>query len=58
MYPLNKTVMIILVEAFALNNENVLNDNPVSGHLFIFLGRRGDTVKILWADADGLCLFT
>jgi transposase len=20
-------------------------------------GRRGDTVKILWADADGLCLF-
>ena len=50
--------MIILVEAFALNNENVLNDNPVSGHLFIFLGRRGDTVKILWADADGLCLFT
>ncbi|MBE8069164.1 IS66 family insertion sequence element accessory protein TnpB, partial [Escherichia coli] len=51
MYPLNKTVMIILVEAFALNNENVLNDNPVSGHLFIFLGRRGDTVKILWADA-------
>ncbi|EEW3555772.1 transposase [Escherichia coli] len=50
--------MIILVEAFALNNENVLNDNPVSGHLFIFLARRGDTVKILWADADGLCLFT
>ena len=36
----------------------VLNDNPFSGHLFIFRGRRGDTVKILWADADGLCLFT
>ncbi len=32
--------------------------NPFSGHLFIFRGRRGDTVKILWADADGLCLFT
>ncbi len=31
---------------------------PFSGHLFIFRGRRGDTVKILWADADGLCLFT
>ncbi len=27
-------------------------------NLFIFRGRRGDTVKILWADADGLCLFT
>ncbi|MDO2792731.1 IS66 family insertion sequence element accessory protein TnpB [Escherichia coli] len=32
--------------------------SPFSGHLFIFRGRRGDTVKILWADADGLCLFT
>lgn len=38
--------------------QHVLNDNPFSGHLFIFRGRRGDTVKILWADADGLCLFT
>ena len=28
------------------------------GHLFIFRGRKGDTVKILWADTDGLCLFT
>ncbi|WP_409250314.1 IS66 family insertion sequence element accessory protein TnpB [Escherichia coli] len=26
--------------------------------MFIFRGRQGDTVKILWADADGLCLFT
>ncbi|WP_214678278.1 IS66 family insertion sequence element accessory protein TnpB, partial [Escherichia coli] len=33
--------------------QHVLNDNPFSGHLFIFRGRRGDTVKILWADADG-----
>ncbi|ECA9348311.1 transposase, partial [Salmonella enterica subsp. enterica serovar Oranienburg] len=23
----------------------------------IFRGRRGDMVKLLWADADGLCLF-
>lgn len=38
--------------------QNTLRDNPFSGHLFIFRGRRGDTVKILWADADGLCLFT
>lgn len=38
--------------------QHALDDNPFSGHLFIFRGRRGDTVKILWADADGLCLFT
>ena len=33
--------------------QHVLDENPFSGHLFIFRGRRGDTVKILWADADG-----
>ena len=38
--------------------QHVLDENPFSGHLFIFRGRRGDTIKILWADADGLCLFT
>ncbi len=37
--------------------QQALNENPYSGHLFIFRGRRGDTVKILWADTDGLCLF-
>ncbi|ECJ2445487.1 IS66 family insertion sequence element accessory protein TnpB [Salmonella enterica subsp. diarizonae] len=38
--------------------QHVLYENPFSGHLFIFRGRKGDTVKILWADVDGLCLFT
>lgn len=37
--------------------QNVLRDDPFCGHLFIFLGRRGDMVKLLWADADGLCMF-
>ncbi|QWA14126.1 IS66 family insertion sequence element accessory protein TnpB [Sodalis ligni] len=37
--------------------QQALNENPFCGHLFIFRGRRGDMVKILWADADGLCLF-
>ncbi|HAX4981570.1 TPA: IS66 family insertion sequence element accessory protein TnpB [Escherichia coli] len=36
--------------------QHVLDEAPFSGHLFIFRGRRGDTIKILWA--DGLCLFT
>ena len=38
--------------------QHVLDEPPFSGHLFIFRGRRGDMIKILWADADGLCLFT
>ncbi|HDV8831458.1 TPA: IS66 family insertion sequence element accessory protein TnpB [Escherichia coli] len=38
--------------------QHVLDKNPFSGDLFIFRGRRDDMIKILWADADGLCLFT
>ncbi len=38
--------------------QHVLDENPLSGHMFIFREQRGDTVKILWADTDGLCLFT
>ncbi|MEE4146289.1 MAG: IS66 family insertion sequence element accessory protein TnpB [Halieaceae bacterium] len=37
--------------------QSALADNPFSGHLFVFRGRRGDRVKILWWDGDGLCLF-
>ena len=28
-----------------------------SGQVFVFRGRRGDRIKILWWDGDGLCLF-
>lgn len=38
--------------------QNTLRTAPLSGHLFIFRGRRGDMMKMLWADRDGLCLFT
>ncbi|MBB6114602.1 transposase [Rahnella inusitata] len=38
--------------------QHALDENPFSGHLFIFRARKGDTVMILWSDADGLCLFT
>ena len=31
--------------------------DPHSGHLFIFRGRRGDLVKIIWYDGQGSCLF-
>jgi len=35
----------------------ILKQQPFSGHVFVFRGRRGDTIKILWDDEDGLCLF-
>jgi len=34
-----------------------LNEQPYSGHVFVFRGRRGDIIKCLWFDGDGLCLF-
>ena len=37
--------------------QTVLNEQPFSGHVFVFRGRRGDIVKLLWFDGDGLCLF-
>ena len=30
----------------------ILKQQPFSGHVFVFRGRRGDTIKILWADED------
>ncbi len=31
--------------------------DPFCGHLFIFRGKAGDRIKILWYDGDGMCLF-
>jgi len=35
-----------------------LSEHPYSGQLFAFRGRRGDRIKLLWWDGDGLCLFS
>lgn len=37
--------------------QHVLHQDPFSGHLFVFRGKRGDKVKILWWDGQGYCLF-
>lgn len=36
--------------------ETALAEDPFSGHVFIFRGRRGDVIKLLWSTGDGLCL--
>ena len=28
--------------------QTTLDENPFSGHFFVFRGRRGDLVKLLW----------
>ena len=42
----------------AAQAEAALKLDPYSGHLFVFRGRRGDLLKIIWWDAQGACLFT
>jgi transposase len=37
--------------------QTVLRRDPFSGHVFAFRDRRGDLVKLLWWDRDGLCLY-
>jgi transposase len=36
---------------------SVLLADPLDGSLFLFVNRRGDRIKMLWWDRDGLALF-
>jgi transposase len=50
--------------------EKALAEDPFSGHLFVFRGRRGDLIKVIWFDGPlsrmhacaagqrGACLFS
>ena len=44
--------------SLALQVQEVLRKDPLSGHLFVFRGRRSDLVKVIWHDGQGACLFT
>jgi len=37
--------------------ENVIREDPFSGHLFVFRNRKRDRLKVLWWDRDGLAIF-
>jgi transposase len=45
------------MDGLAALAQTVLEQNPFSGHVFVFRGRRGDLLKLVWFDGDGLCLF-
>ena len=44
-------------DGLALQVQETLRLDPHSGHLFVFRGRRGDLIKVLWHDGQGMCLF-
>ena len=37
--------------------QEVLHQNPASGAVFAFRGRRGDRIKLLMWDGQGFCLY-
>jgi transposase len=45
-------------QSLALIVQETLKRNPHGGHLFVFRGRRGDLIKIVWHDGQGQCLFS
>ncbi len=50
------TVMRCGFQGLCAKVQTALEENPLGGNVFIFRGRRGDLVKILWATEDGLWL--
>jgi transposase len=44
-------------DSLASSTEQLLQQDPLSGHLFVFRNRRGDRVKILYWDRTGYCLW-
>ena len=42
--------------SLAAKVETALHENPYGGHVFVFRGRRGDLLKVLWSTGDGMIL--
>ena len=42
----------------ALQVQETLKADPHAGHLFVFRGKRGDLIKVIWHDGQGACLFS
>jgi transposase len=37
--------------------QETFNQDPLSGHLFLFFNRKRDRIKILFWDVDGFCIW-
>jgi transposase len=46
------------IDGLAMLVQGVLRQDPFSGHLFLFRGRKANLIKIVFWDGTGLCLFT
>jgi transposase len=46
------------MDGLAMLAQQVLEEDPFSGALFAFRGRRGGLIKLLWYDGQGICLYS
>lgn len=46
------------IDGLAMLVQGVLRQDPFSGHLFVFRGRKANLIKVVFWDRTGLCLFT
>lgn len=44
-------------DALVILTEAILRKDPASGHLFVFINRRRDMIKILYWDGTGFCIW-
>jgi transposase len=43
-------------DGLAVQVQEVLKRDPHCGHLFVFRGKSGRLIKVLWHDGQGMCL--
>ena len=46
------------MNGLALQVQETLQHDPYGGHVFVFRGKRGHLIKLLWHDGQGMCLFS
>lgn len=45
------------LDGLAALTREIIHEDPLSGHLFVFFNRRRDRTKIIFWDRSGLCLY-
>jgi len=54
---LTPTKMSYSFDSLMSQAEKIFAQDPLSGHLFLFLNRERDRIKILFWDQDGFCIW-
>jgi transposase len=45
------------IDGLSILVKDILNQDALSGHMFVFVNKRGDKLKILYWDRNGFCIW-